>query len=142
MIRMRKRVIVTACKWIIITLISIACYAEQSENQGKDWQTWNYDARYNIVSGTLQGFSEGWGRACIMVYKQRRGAISLTKMRGCSAASPSFGKNIEQYIAALDDFYKQYPQDQHLTVKRVLLEMSDGRNLTVAQLHEVLKGLR
>jgi hypothetical protein len=104
--------------------------------KGDDWLKWSDDSKLAYVSGYVHGQSRGFKDGCTVGEE-----LYSTKMRGlpgekCIAKAPTYSNALESYIRTITEYYRSYPNDRNVPVFKVLEGLSDGRSLTLRQMHE------
>jgi hypothetical protein len=133
---------------IIVTLIVLSLISSHSAFgvrvccEGDRWLHWTNEMRQQYVWAYIQGYLEGFGKACLQEAPQipHHNPVpgvainpSNDPLHECLQRKPDFSKGDDHFIRLVTEFYKRYPSDRNIYI-RELLECF-ANSLTVEEVH-------
>jgi hypothetical protein len=111
-------------------------FAADARSEGEQWLKWSDETRSAYVAGYLWGFGQGFSQGCTI--GQETYSVKPTGLPGekCVAKIPSELKNPEQYAEIITNYYRSYPSDRNVAVRRLLDGLQRKPDLTIEQMHE------
>ncbi len=111
-------------------------FAEDSLMPGDAWLKWNEDARTAYVSGYVWGYDRGFHDACAVAEKMWVKKRVGLPGHECVAKIASVPMAPEQYATAMTDYFRAYPEDRGIELRRVIEGLTTRPKMTVEQMHE------
>jgi hypothetical protein len=103
---------------------------------GTEWLKMSDDARVAYVYGYVWGVQRGFYDACVIAEKMWVAHPKGLPGQDCVAKMPGLSKTPEQCAEVITDYYRSYPEDSTVPVRRLLEGFLSPREWTVRQLHE------
>jgi hypothetical protein len=112
------------------------CFPADGVSDGERWLKWNDEARVAYIDGYLWGLEGGYYEACRVAEK-----MWVTRPTGlpgekCVEKMPKYSKSSNHYAELITDYYRSYPGDRGVLVRRLLQGLTDDHTETLQQLHE------
>jgi hypothetical protein len=127
--------------FLISALVSLACggqcFGWNPVPSGDEWSTWSDDTRIGYISTYMLGYARGFRDACETgqeIYSNEK--PTRAPRDKCFDKAYKYSKNIEDYAAAITEYYHAYPSDRKVPVFELLEGLSDARNLSPQKMHQ------
>ena len=130
---LRSRIAIIA---FAIVLYATSCCSQDRSVPGLYWLALSEDARVAYVYGYVWGYQGGFYKAC-----QVAEAMWVAHPKGlpghdCAAKMDGLPKTPEDSAKIITQYYRSYPADCGVPVRRLLEALLSSTNITVPQLHE------
>lgn len=103
--------------------------------QGDLWMRWSTDRRLGFVQGFLEGSRSAYVLACGNAESLAPSVPNLNS--DCLAQFPPAPLKASEYVRLVTDFYSKYPRDRQLTIRRLIIKLSEP-DMTVVGVHKWL----
>ena len=127
---------------VSLVLCSVTTLGANPPSPGESWLKWNEEARTAYVEGYLWGHEGGAYEACRVAEKMWLPKPTGLPGEKCVAKMPKYSNTPEYYVGMITQYYRSYPADQSLPIRRLLEGMTDGHPITIKQLHESYSSAR
>ena len=122
---------------LAMVLICAQCLAMDPFPKGDDWMSWSAETKLAYVSAYVQAFAEGFRVGCDA--GKEAYAKKKPKWDGgerCVGRGKTFSKSEEEYVDKITEYYRSYPTDRRVQVRKILEGLCDERQLAPQQMHQ------